>query len=103
MSPTLQSFYTEMQEWIDDGCPEHYRFKHRFGLCLNLKRYCDSLPIDMFRKIGLYMEMEYSFCQHNLHPAFPFNYGRIELFDSERNLYENPFRLYWVQTMAEST
>lgn len=101
-TPTLKSFYTAIQEWIDAGTPTAnlYRFDVSDGLCVNLGRYIEG---EGYNRLGpeyhdLDLEQWRDFIKAGLNGTFPFNsQSGCNWYCTERNKYTNPERLAWIK------
>jgi len=98
MSPTLRSFYKDMQAWITSGM-QGRDLRRYFGLCDNLLRNCNNGQ----EREDLLNELQAQFKDARLDTDYPFNQNREEfLHDSNRNFnYLNPARLAWVQRFSD--
>jgi len=98
MSPTLKSFYKDMQAWITSGMQTH-QFRQDRGLCSNLVAiYCREMPRKARDEV--FFELLDQFKDAGLNDDFPFN-GDPEEFTNEHKRYENPARLAWVQRFSD--
>jgi len=98
MSPTLRSFYKDMQAWISGGMATH-QFKQDRGLCSNLVGiYCREMPRKARDEV--FFELLDQFKDAGLNDDCPFN-GDLYEFTDEIRRYENPARLAWVQRFSD--
>lgn len=98
MSPELQQFYNEINQWIKDGTPEHKIFMSDFGMCSNLREFC---RVHKYDRWDAYLELLDSFRYAGLDRGYPFSSG--DEYNSEhRNntVYSNPIRLNWIKSHA---
>ena len=102
MSPQLQQFYKEIQQWISSGCPTHPRFVKHHGLCLNLWWWSSKSDT-------LDMELTQQFQQAGLNPILPFNRcfdnASLPSYEEEvvqETIFQNEKRLAWVTQHANA-
>lgn len=90
---TLKQFYREIQQWIDDGCPEHDVFKTYRPLCRSINAWSSFDP-------HLSAELKGQFLTAGLHRDYPFNMGDPDNYGDEANddtVFKNPARLAWIK------
>lgn len=99
MSPYLEEFFIEVNDWVDSGCPDHLIFSKDAPLCLASTRWCDSHKLKLST---LHLELIALFKANELNPILPFNNSAPEYF-LERNcnaVYSNPRRLAFIRRHA---
>ena len=93
--PRLQTFYRELQAWIDSGMLNTEIFTKHAGICLNASRYfTNDQAID-----ALILQ----FKEAGLHTILPFaeDHDQYWLELNSGTLYTNPKRLAWIKSHAE--
>lgn len=96
MNVELKQFYREIQQWIDDGCPDHDVFRKTTAICLSLERWLGYFD----RKVNKILED--SFNDAGLDFVLPFNkdLGEFEVEMLNHSIYKNPARLAWIKEHA---
>lgn len=99
MSPELQRFYNELQEWLDDEGGEG-SFNRHCAICDNLGEWLaeQGFRMDVQRRVA--DEFIEQLQLAGLELRYPFNNGQYGQFDheaSEGDLWRNERRLRWVK------
>lgn len=97
---TLKQFYREIQQWIDDGCPEHEVFDTNNPLCKTLCYWGAMLALPEIDALSV--EMGNAFERDGLSGVFPFNSirGSMNREAKTGTVYQNPARLAWIKEHA---
>lgn len=100
MTEELKRFYRELQEWLDDGRPEHPTFDADYGLCSNAYDYGEYFLDD---GCAIADEQTDLFYDAGLDGEYPFNDLHDNYMKESRNktLMDNPRRLAWIKEHAQ--
>ena len=106
----LAAFYKDIQDWINEGCPDHTIFNRARALCSTLLRYMSGTEIP-FREHDIASRlMEKSFTDAGLCPIYPFNPVSEKEDDLDKSyneefaretFYFNEARLNWIYDHAK--
>lgn len=99
MSPELAQFYSELQQFIDEGKTSKDKFKTDCGLCVNLAYFCKYHKIPFSKEVDLDIELMKSFTEEGLPFSYPFNNGSLVAYSEDDHL-NNPLRLAWIKDHA---
>ena len=101
----LAAFYKDIQDWINEGCPDHTIFNPARALCSTLLRYMSGTKILLHVRDIASTLMKNSFTDAGLCPIYPFNpvsekeNDKGLTFDKEyiyETFYENEARINWI-------
>lgn len=105
----LDSFYIEIQSWIDAGCPKTHAIFCNYGICANLNCWLRvKYPkLSGQPKILCRDQLMYDFEKASLNELVPFNRS-IDNLDlpeysqevMEDTIFKNPHRLAWIKKHA---
>jgi hypothetical protein len=101
MSPELAQFYSELQQFIDEGKTSKDKFKTDCGICGNLYYFCKYHKIPFSNEAELYIELITSFKEAKLNFRYPFNNGSLNAYVRDDCL-NNPLRLAWIKDHANT-
>lgn len=98
MSPELQQFYNELNQWIKDGTPEYDIFIPTFGMCTNLQEFC---KVYKYNRLLTLVELIDSFKDAGLDRGYPFSSSIEYAFERRAGtVYYNTARLDWIKSHA---
>ena len=101
----LAAFYKDIQDWLNEGCPDHTIFNTAQALCSTLLRYMRGTEILLRVRDIASTLMKKGFADAGLCPIYPFNPVRKKendkglTFDEEfarETFYFNKARLKWI-------
>lgn len=101
----LSAFYKDIQDWLNEGCPDHTIFTQSRALCFTLSRYMKGTEILLSVRDMASTLMKKGFTDAGLCPTYPFNPVSEKENDkgltfnkewTDETFYENEARINWI-------